>query len=240
MATGKVDKKQMVGKKSKKESLWRKPIALDAFENEDPLESLYRGGETGNIPENKRGITKKTEPRAENKTSEKAAPAGRAKKSVIEPKAAVAEKTNVEQGNEPYAETLQKESTKTSGPKMTESELKNLLKIKSESFQFTDLREILRGRSFDIYAYLRHLCGESGVCKIRHLDLMKKLDISRPTLFKQGDWLTRLSLIEKRNVPGDHLGTTYRVHRLEEVLPVPDNLIEQLESHIEDLGKTLD
>ena len=62
---------------------------------------------------------------------------------------------------------------------------------------------------------------------------MKKLDISRPTLFKQGDWLIRLSLIEKRNVPGDHLGTSYTVYRLEDVLPVSNTLVKQLESHIE-------
>ena len=109
------------------------------------------------------------------------------------------------------------------------------MKITSESFDFTDIREILRGKSFDIYAYLLLLSGTSGVCKIKHLDLMRKLDVSRPTLFKQGDWLTRLSLIEKRNVPGDHLGTTYKVYRLEDILPVSENLVKQLDSHIKNL-----
>lgn len=96
----------------------------------------------------------------------------------------------------------------------------------------------MRGKSFDIYAYLRVLSGEEGFCKIKHLDLMDKLDVSRPTLFKQQEWLSRLSLIEKRNVPGDHLGTSYTVHRLEEVLPLPESLVKQLETHIESLRQT--
>ena len=62
---------------------------------------------------------------------------------------------------------------------------------------------------------------------------MKKLDISRPTLFKQGEWLMKLGLIEKRNVPGDHLGTSYIIRPLEEVLPISEELITQLDSQIE-------
>ncbi len=62
----------------------------------------------------------------------------------------------------------------------------------------------------------------------------------RPTLFKQGDWLTRLSLIENRNVPGDHLGTSYTVHRVEDVLPVSETLVGQIQSEIEKLELNLD
>jgi len=213
MATGGKDKKQINAEELKADSLWRKPITLDAFEDDDPLATLYRGREVGestatddNQP--KLEVTKKFQQRSIKKTTETA---------------------KIEYNNK-------QENVKTPpSPKVTESELKSILKIKSESFHFTDIREILRGKSFDIYAYLRLLSGETGVCKIRHLDLMKKLDISRPTLFKQGEWLTRLSLIEKRNVPGDHLGTSYKVHRLEEVLPVSESLVKQLESHIENL-----
>jgi hypothetical protein len=121
---------------------------------------------------------------------------------------------------------------------LTEAELKAILKIKSDAFIFTDIREILRGKSLEIYTYLRYLAGETGVCKIKHLDLMRILDISRPTLFKQGDWLTKLSLIEKRNVPGDHFGTSYIVHRLENVLPVSEKLIEQLQTQIDSYRQT--
>ncbi|MGI8640364.1 MAG: hypothetical protein ACR2MG_10520 [Pyrinomonadaceae bacterium] len=218
MATGEKDKKQINAEELKADSLWRKPITLDAFEDDDPLATLYRGREVGestatddNQP--KLEVTKKFQQRSIKKTTETA---------------------KIEYNNK-------QENVKTPpSPKVTESELKSILKIKSESFHFTDIREILRGKSFDIYAYLRFLSGETGVCKIRHLDLMKKLDISRPTLFKQGEWLTRLSLIEKRNVPGDHLGTSYKVHRLEEVLPVSESLVKQLESHIENLQEISD
>jgi hypothetical protein len=37
-------------------------------------------------------------------------------------------------------------------------------------------------------------------------------------------------------VPGDHLGTSYTVYRLEDVLPVSNTLVKQLESHIESFG----
>jgi hypothetical protein len=69
---------------------------------------------------------------------------------------------------------------------------------------------------------------------------MRILDISRPTLFKQGDWLTRLSLIEKQRVPGDHFGTSYIVHRLENVLPVSEKLIKQLQAQIEFFQQTIE
>ncbi len=67
---------------------------------------------------------------------------------------------------------------------------------------------------------------------------MDAVNVSRPTLFKQQDWLIKLSLIEKRNVPGDHLGTSYTIHRLEEVLPLPELVIKQIETHIETLRQT--
>ena len=50
---------------------------------------------------------------------------------------------------------------------------------------------------------------------------MNDLDISRPTLFKQSDWLVKLALIEKQSVPGDHFGTSYVIRRIEDVLPSP-------------------
>lgn len=219
--------KQSNAGEAKTDSLWRSPITLDSFEDEDPLATLYRGREVGG------GSTVKTEPRP-SKAEKIAKPAQEKSKISAAPKKASPE--NVETA---FAKTATETETEPQiiepsiSPKITESELKSILKIKSESFHFTDLREILRGKSFDIYAYLRLLSGDSGFCKIKHLDLMKKLDISRPTLFKQGEWLTRLNLIEKRNVPGDHLGTSYTVRRLEEVLPISDDLIRQLESQTE-------
>jgi hypothetical protein len=227
MATEKKSQKSSGGGKAKADSLWRKPITLDSFDDEDPLATLYRGREAGDATANA-----ESKP---SKTAETAAPAEKKPKNSGAPKPAArkpAEKSSAETAaNIQSIEEIPKIAAHQ--PRMSETELKDVLRIRSESFHFTDLREILRGKSFEIYAYLRFLSGDSGVCKIKHLDLMRILDISRPTLFKQGEWLMRLSLIEKRNVPGDHLGTSYTVRRLEDVLPVSDGLVKQLESQIE-------
>ena len=215
--------------------MWRKPITLNSFEDEDPLATLYRGREVGDSTANTENTPQKPKETAR-------ASAGKKSKVSEKSVAAAARKTgkptNKKISETPKSANVSKTETTIDArsPRVTEEELKNILKIKSDSFQFTDIREILRGKSFDIYAYLRFLSGDTGVCKIKHLDLMKKLDISRPTLFKQGDWLTRLSLIEKRNVPGDHLGTSYIVHRLEDVLPVSNTLVRQIQSEIENYG----
>jgi hypothetical protein len=223
----KKDERQVNEHATKPDSLWRKPIALDAFEDEDPLAALYQGREAGNSDQAFEIKTEEVSEKAAELYEQKAIQKVNAKKSseqIIE--------------NDPETETFNSvESTEldemTPSKKITEAELKKLLRIKDEFFHFTDIREILRGKSFDIYACLQALSGNTGFCKIKHLDLMSKLDISRPTLFKQQDWLARLHLIEKRNVPGDHLGTSYTIHRLEEVLPVPEALLQQLEVHIE-------
>jgi hypothetical protein len=227
MAGGRKERRRINISEAKADSLWRKPIILDAFEDNDPLAPLYRGREVG---ESANDVDT-----APSKPEEAAKPVeGESKVFDILQKVASQESG----GKITEIATTEVENTQeTVKPllkfKMTESGLKDILRIKSESFRFTDIREILRGKSFAIYAYLCLLSGNAGVCKIKHLDLMKKLDISRPTLFKQGEWLIRLSLIEKRNVPGDHLGTSYTVHRLEEVLPVSEDLVRQLESQIE-------
>jgi len=233
MAIVKKTKKPEVGAEASADSLWRKPITLDSFEDDDPLATLYRGREVGDVDANMKNSPQN--PKQNNavstdkksKTSEKSTTVTKPKKIVV---------NKLSETSKIIKESRDEKSNVAQLTKVTEEELKNILKIKSDSFQFTDIREILRGKSFDIYAYLRFLSGEAGVCKIKHLDLMKKLDISRPTLFKQGDWLTRLSLIEKRNVPGDHLGTSYTVHRIEDMLPVPDALVRQVLSEIEKLG----
>ena len=228
MATEKKDSKTKPGNEENSNSLWRKPITLDSFEDEDPLAALYRGREVEDKSINAKDSFEKAKKNAAKSAGRKSK---NSEKSVAAPKS---KKTAV------VSESREEQKFNSSSPKVTEEELKNLLKIKSDSFQFTDIREILRGKSFDIYAYLRFLSGDEGVCKIKHLDLMQILDISRPTLFKQGDWLARLSLIEKSSVPGDHLGTSYTVHRLEDVLPVSETLALQLQSHIETFGKETD
>lgn len=227
MATEKKLQKSSGGGEAKTDSLWRKPITLDSFDDEDPLATLYRGREAGDA-------TAKAESKP-SKTAETAAPAEKKPRNsgALNP---AARKNSENRSAKTAANLLSTEEipkTVAYQTRMSETELKDILRIRSESFHFTDLREILRGKSFEIYAYLRFLSGDSGVCKIKHLDLMRILDISRPTLFKQEEWLMRLSLIEKRNVPGDHLGTSYTVRRLEDVLPVSEGLVKQIESQVE-------
>lgn len=235
MTTVKKNKTTEIGEAGSVDSLWRKPITLDSFEDDDPLATLYRGREVGDS-ENDAEIT------AQSQAKKPAEPAGeKAKSSVkavpVPPKLTKPVATKKPQESKAESAVGERITKDARSPKISEEELKNILKVKSDSFQFTDIREILRGKSCDIYAYLRFLSGDAGVCKIKHLDLMRELDISRPTLFKQGDWLTRLSLIEKRNVPGDHLGTSYTVRRVEDVLPVSETLVRQIQSEIENFGR---
>ena len=223
MATSKTRNKKKV--ESNSDLLWRKPITLDDDEPDDPLASMYQGREVNT----QNAVTPPIQ-KAEKIISESAK---ENPKSSVKPKPTIERKKTIKVKDEPAEQPSDTKIGLT--PKISESDLKKILKIKSENFQFTDIREILRGKSLDMYAYLRHLAGETGVCKIKHLDLMKRLDISRPTLFKQGDWLTTLSLIEKRNVPGDHFGTSYIIHRFEEILPVSETLKQQLELHLKNL-----
>lgn len=220
---------------AKSDLLWRKPISLESFD-EDPLANFYRGREAGQ-PSNSVAEAPETivDKPAESASRSKSIP----KKETLKKNA----KKPPSQENQTHIEQTLKnpaEKNEISARKISERELKDILKIKDDFFHFTDIREILRGKSFDIYAYLRFLSGESGVCKIKHLDLMNAVNVSRPTLFKQQEWLTKLKLIEKRNVPGDHLGTSYTIHTLEEVLPLPENVIGQIETHIENLRQTDD
>ncbi len=228
MATGKTRDKKKVETNS--DLLWRKPITLDDDEPDDPLALMYQNREvspqiavTPPIQKTEKIISESAEVNP---------------KSSVKPKQAIEKKKTVKVKDEPVEQPSDTKLGLT--PKITESDLKKILKIKSENFEFTDIREILRGKSLDMYAYLRHLARDTGICKIKHLDLMKRLDISRPTLFKQGDWLITLSLIEKRNVPGDHFGTSYTVYRFEEILPVSPKLKQQLELHLKSLAETIE
>lgn len=186
--------------------LWRKPIVLDTQPEEDPLEGLY----VGSVPAARLEPAAKRTAKPERKTAAPRKPA---------------EAKPPEKPQSPAAPS----DTNRIAPET----LRTLLRIRSDEFVFTDAREVLRGKSFEMYVFLRRLAGETGKCKMRHLELMERLDISRPTLFKQGDWLTKLGLIRKIAVPGDHLGTSYVVYRIEDVLPLPDPLLEQVRREVE-------
>lgn len=243
MTNSKKDKKKALENNAKLDTLWRKPITLDSLEAEDPLAVLYKGREVGGNVSEKADEISTDEPEKQFAAERKSVKNTLKKPVENENKPSDFSKTEVKEKSETAEDKTESEKNKTAEihqTKVSEEELKTILKIKGDSFEFTDIREILRGKSFEIYAFLRVLAGDSGVCKIRHLDLMQKLDVSRPTLFKQGDWLTRLSLIEKRSVPGDHLGTSYVVNRLEDILPVPAALIDQLQTYIESLRREME
>lgn len=227
MAT-KTEKNKNQANEKQNDSLWRKPITLDSFDEEDPLAALYRGREVGdetNVQENQPPKEKK---RPAKTATEK-------QKTVSKKSSYKSEDKGIETPAKVFDEVSPTKTEDHSAPKISEEELKRLLRIKSDSFKFSDIREILRGKSLDIYAFLRNLTGDTnGVCKIRHLEMMEILDISRPTLFKQSDWLVRLNLIEKQSVPGDHLGTSYTVRRAEDVLPVSGEILRQLDDFIAD------
>ena len=219
---------------AKPDLLWRKPISLESFD-EDPLAELYRGREVGQknevveeLPEKAANKSEKFENSAKIDFENNTAKNSPKKPKIIEDRATM----------DDTSAKIEEIQTSNFSTKITDAELKEILKIKDDFFHFTDIREVLRGKSYEIYAYLRFLSGDDGFCKIKHLDLMDAVNVSRPTLFKQQDWLIKLSLIEKRNVPGDHLGTSYTIHRLEEVLPLPQPVIKQIESHIEALRQT--
>lgn len=217
--------KNQAGEKQN-EPLWRKPISLDAFEEDDPFAALYGGNReiTGEPAEKFLPVQRAGKSLSDKQTSQKK-PAPRE----------ISEESGKKNHRQATSGIRPAEKKDLPDPKIGEDDLKRLLRIKSEIFEFSDIREILRGKSLEIYIFLRRLSDETnGVCKIRHQELMENLDISRPTLFKQSDWLVRLSLIEKKSVPGDHLGTTYTVRRAEDVLPVPGAIIGQLESFIAD------
>jgi hypothetical protein len=235
MSTTKNIKKNIATRDSKTDITWRKPIVLDDETEVDPLALLYRGRAIEEAESDSKKMVYKEEMREE--ITESAKSENSQKDTKINEKT----KANAPVKPKKHPSFINNEDLNdkiSSTPAISDSELKAILKIKSETFIFTDIREILRGKSLEIYAYLRYLSGEQGVCKIKHQELMKILDISRPTLFKQGDWLSKLSLIEKRNVPGDHLGTSYTVHRLEDILPVSEILIRQLQTAIDSFTVT--
>lgn len=229
MATKKENPRK--SEEQKKDSLWRKPITLIDDDVEDPLATLYRGREDTTVLTATSLRTPEEESADTISVDNRSTISEFAKTPTQNVSPTVKRKSENQKVKTAEVPTIEKPESIT---KLSDSELKAIFKIKNEKFEFTDIREILRGKSLDMYAYLHVLASETGICKIKHVDLMRQLDISRPTLFKQGDWLIRLSLIEKRNVPGDHLGTSYTVYPFEEILPVSAELIKQLNSFIKE------
>ena len=98
-----------------------------------------------------------------------------------------------------------------------------------------DVHELLRGKSLEIYQTLLKNSDEKGRCKITQLELMKRTGIkNRRTFYKHEQWLINLNLLEKRHLPGDHKGVVYRIFEISEVLPVPSEMVEQLEKILKD------
>lgn len=98
-----------------------------------------------------------------------------------------------------------------------------------------DVHELLRGKSFDIYQTLLQSRDERGRCKITQPELMKRAGIkNRRTFYKHEERLINLKLLEKRHLPGDHKGVVYRVFEMSDVLPVPDEMLEQFKKRLND------
>lgn len=223
-----LEKEKVSKKEDPRSGLWREPITLESSVEEDPLDTLYQRREVGDVDETaKKNITAervKIPKKSLGKISEPKTP---------RPAGKISESEDIRAGS--AKKIKDKGVKKVAKPKkLSWQELKEILKINSDDFQFSDISEILRGRSLDIYVYLRKLAGDSGFCKLKHSDLSQTLNISRPTLFKQEKWLATLCLIKKHSLPGDPLGTTFQVFPIEEAMPVRKELVDQVESMIKD------
>lgn len=202
-------------------TLWRKPITLEDQTDTDPLAVLYRGREVAEAEPLPQVQSVETVTKATVQKQKRSRPV----KQVTD-----ADHGSLEVITEPPVTPENQISTAKSI--LPADKLRSLLRIKDENYQCSDIREILRGKSLELYAYLCHRAGNSGTCKLKTQDLMSFLDISRPTLFKQSDWLVKLSLISKQNIPGDHFGTVFTVNKAIDVLPVGPEVIKQIDAAV--------
>ena len=117
--------------------------------------------------------------------------------------------------------------------KLTEEDLSRQLGFEIDDLY--DVHELLRGKSFDIYQTLMQSRDDRGRCKITQPELMKSTGIkNRRTFYKHEGWLINLKLLEKRHLPGDHKGVVYRVFEMADVLPVPNEMLNQFAARLED------
>lgn len=206
---------------------WRKPLQVPP--RKDAMRAFYEGGkeeppEKIELDERQTAPLKKRQSgKAKKKPESKSIPKELGTKTahtVAESEA----KTTVS------TETVSNSKAEPSN-KLTEEELSQQLGFDADDL--FDIRELLRGKSLEIYQNLLQECGESGRCKITQPELMNRTGIkNRRTFYKHEERLINLRLIEKRHFPGDHSGVVYSVFAISEVLPVSSELIEQFEASL--------
>jgi len=208
---------------------WRKPLQVPPRTN--AMRSFYQGGveEEPNqaVKQANRATTlpnKNTQPaKMEQKSSTQTSP----KKAGREVKAELRTEQTAPQNNESASESNTKQANI-----LTEKDLSRHLGFDIDDL--FDVNELLRGKSFDIYQTLIKCCDEKGRCKITQPELMKRTGIkNRRTFYKHEERLINLKLLEKRHLPGDHKGIVYRVFEISDVLPVPNEILEQFKKRLE-------
>ena len=124
-----------------------------------------------------------------------------------------------------------KSAEKTS---LTEAELLRILDADSLD-EIYELSDVLRASSLKLYAALVRLADSRGRTRVKNHELMSKsVKKGIATLYKQERWLMDLKLLEKKAKPGPHDGSSYIVHKLEN-LPLPAEIYEKFDEYLSGL-----
>ncbi len=219
-----IKNKQNQESDSKPTETWRKPLQVPP--RKDAMRAFYEGGKE-EPPETIELDERQTAP-LKTSQSGKATKKPETKSIPIEPETKNAQMVVEGEAKTPKSKETVSNSKVVSSTKLTEEELSQQLGF--DAVDLFDIRELLRGKSFEIYQNLLQECGENGRCKITQPELMNRTGIkNRRTFYKHEERLINLRLIEKRHFPGDHSGVVYSVFAIGEVLPVSSELIEQFE-----------
>ncbi len=117
---------------------------------------------------------------------------------------------------------------------LTENELLRILDADSLD-EIYELSDVLRASSLKLYAALVQLADSRGRTRVKNHELMSKSGIKGiATLYKQERWLIDLKLLEKKAKPGPHDGSSYVVHKLEN-LPLPAEIYEKFSDYVANL-----
>lgn len=222
---------------------WRKPLQVPPRRN--AMRSFYRGEEdeaeesdNRAIAEENRGEANPEEIELDRKTKTKTALQSPPKKQGREAVKAKPqnERTITSERKKDIFESIATTAGTTppaaAANELTKEELSEKLGIEIDDL--FDIHELLRGKSFDIYQTLLQSSDDNGRCKITQPELMKRTAIkNRRTFYKHEEWLIRLKLLEKRHLPGDHKGVVYRILKIQDVLPLSNELLSKFKRELE-------
>lgn len=218
---------------------WRKPLQVPPRAN--AMRSFYQGIEEDSNPfvkedtRSKTDVAEKPKPTKIKPQGAKQPPPEKAAREKIEKQS----ETEIlagsyESGNNPESNGSVMVTTAEAN-KLTKEDLTQKLGIEIDDL--FDVQELLRGKSFDIYQALLESADDDGRCKTTQPELMKRTGIkNRRTFYKHEDWLISLKLLEKRHLPGDHMGVVYRVFEISDVLPVSNSILEKFRNRLENAG----